>query len=328
VVVILTVTLNPAWDVTYPVGKLVPGTTHRVAQPHGRAGGKGINVSRVLHHMGRPSRATGVLLGDNGRAIASELAATGIDAAFIDAGDAASSRSTVTLLEADGQATVLNEPGPREGSFDWDHALNELGALISTCRVLVLSGSLPPAVPGDAYARLIHLAHRYGCTVILDADGEALVAALQARPDLVKPNVDELAAATGTTDIAEGIDILLKAGARSVVVSAGPDGMVGATPQGSWQAAPPLLQAVNPTGAGDAAVAGLAAGLLAGEALPELLRIATAWSAASVLEPVAGDISAALADEMRAAITCQPAAQSTHASSASFTPPTLKGASL
>jgi len=296
--VILTVTLNPAWDVTYPVAALVPGSTHRVARVTGQAGGKGINVARVLKRMGQPVLATGVLCGDTGRAIAADLEAAGVPAAFADGGDHSRTRTTVAVVEtgAAGQATVFNEPGP--DALDWPAILGQLRPLIARSALVVLSGSLPPALPTDAYATLIEAARADGVPTILDSDGVALTAALAARPDLVKPNRDELARATGTEDLRRGARALLDAGAAAVVVSDGPAGLLAVTPDEVVRARPPAVRAVNPTGAGDAAVAALATGLLERLPWPDALRRAVAWSAASVLEPVAGAISPAEAGRL------------------------------
>jgi 1-phosphofructokinase family hexose kinase len=298
--VILTVTLNPAWDVTYPVPALVPGSTHRVGRAAGQAGGKGVNVARVLAAMGQPVLATGVLCGDPGRAVAADLEAAAVPAAFADGGDHTRTRTTVTVVDAAAghEATVFNEPGPEPGALDWPRLLGHLRPLIAASALVVLSGSLPPALPADAYATLIEAARAAGVPTILDTDGVALTAALAARPDLVKPNRDELARATGTADLRGGARALLDAGAGSVVVSDGPAGLLAVAPGELVTARPPALDAVNPTGAGDAAVAALATGLVARLPWAPLLRRAVAWSAASVLEPVAGALSPAQADRL------------------------------
>jgi tagatose 6-phosphate kinase len=304
--VILTVTLNPAWDVTYPVDALVPGSTHRVGRVGGQAGGKGINVARVLTRMGQPVLATGVLGGDTGRAVAADLAAAGVPNAFAAGGDRARTRTTVTVVDAAaGQATVFNERGPEAGSLDWPALLAHLRPLIARSALVVLAGSLPPALPADAYAALIEAARAEGAATILDSDGPALTAALAAGPDLVKPNRDELARATGTSDLRAGAQALLDAGAGAVVVSDGPAGMLAVSRGQVARATPAALEPVNPTGAGDAAVAALATGLLARLPWPQLLRRAVAWSAASVLEPVAGAISPAEASRQAALVDVQ-----------------------
>jgi tagatose 6-phosphate kinase len=296
---ILTVTLNPAWDVTYPVDSLLPGSTHRVRRPAGRAGGKGINVARVLTQMGQPALATGVLLGDTGRAVRDDLARAGVPAEFVNGHGPGHTRTTVTVVDAaSGEATVFSEPGPDHGDLDWSRIRDQLLPLIARSALLVLSGSLPPALPVRAYAELIESARALGVPTILDSDGPALTAALPARPDIVKPNRDELFRATGVSNLRHGAQALLDAGARAAVISAGPEGMLAVSRAGTLVARPPALTVVNPTGAGDAAVAALAACLLADTPWPAMLRTAVAWSAASVLERVAGAISPHQADRL------------------------------
>jgi tagatose 6-phosphate kinase len=198
----------------------------------------------------------------------------------------------VTVVDsATGQATVFNEPGPERGALAWPELRGYLLPMIARSALVVLSGSLPPALPVDAYADLIQSARAGGVRTILDSDGAAMTAALPAGPDVVKPNRVELARATGTRDLRRGARALLDAGARAVVVSDGPSGMLAAVQGQLVRARPPVIETVNPTGAGDAAVAALAAGLLANLSWPQMLRLAVAWSAASVLEPVAGAIS-------------------------------------
>jgi len=172
--------------------------------------------------------------------------------------------------------------------------------------VVVLSGSLPGGVPRDAYRILVEHAHGAGVPAIVDADGAALIAALGAGPDLVKPNIAELHSATGQRDPVEGGCRLLEAGAARVVVSAGPEGLTGLDGGCAWRAVPPVLGATNPTGAGDAAVAALAVGLARQQAWPDLLHTAAVWSAAAVLEPRAGVLDADRIGHLNQAITVSP----------------------
>jgi tagatose 6-phosphate kinase len=292
--VILTVTLNPAWDITHTVERLVPGATHRVGTVTEQPGGKGVNVSRVLSQLGHPTLATGLAAGPTGRRLRAELAGAWVPEAFFSPGTGtADTRRTVTVVENDsGRATVLTEPGPAAGSVDWPALLEHLDSLLAGAAVVVLTGSLPPGVPPDAYRTLVRHAHARNVPAIVDADGPALVHALDSGPDLVKPNTDELGAATGHRDPVTGGRRLLRSGAGRVVVSDGPAGLTGLDAGAAWRAVPAPLRPVNPTGAGDAAVAALAVGLAAGHDWPDLLRTATAWSAAAVLEPRAGVVAA------------------------------------
>ncbi|SHG67859.1 1-phosphofructokinase family hexose kinase [Streptoalloteichus hindustanus] len=284
---ILTVTLNAALDTTYHVDRLVPNSSHRVKEMHGRAGGKGVNVARVLHTLGHPVVVTGFAGGATGAAVRADLARAGLADALVDL--AGESRRTVTVVcAAEGDATVFNEPGPHVAEEDWRRFLARFAALVPDAAVVVLSGSLPPGTPVGAYADLTRIAAEHGARTVVDAEGEPLRLAVAARPDVVKPNAAELRATTGEADPDAGAALLRAAGARAVVASLGAAGVLAVTDEGTWRATPPERVAGNPTGAGDACVAALAAGLRDGLAWPEVLRAAVALSAAAVLHPVAG----------------------------------------
>lgn len=293
---IVTVTLNAALDDTYEVPDARPGGVNRVAAVHRRPGGKGVNVARVLHGLGHAVVAAGLAGGAAGRQIEEGLDALGVPASFSPV--AAESRRTVTVVGP--EVTMFCEPGPAVTGPEWDAFLGHYEALVREAAVVVLSGSLPPGVPPDAYAEL---ARRAPGPVILDADGEALRLGLAGRPDVVKPNAEELARASGAGDTAAGIRTLRAAGAGAVVASLGPDGVVADTPDGVLRAALDRPVPGNPTGAGDALVAALAAGLAGGLPWPERLRRAVALAACAVRSPVAGEIDAAALPALLARVT-------------------------
>lgn len=293
---IVTVTLNPALDLTYTVDALVPHATHRVAAVAERPGGKGLNVARVLHALGEPVLATGLLGGATGRRAGELLAGLGVPAAFVPI--AGETRRTVAVADHD-DATGFWEPGPAVTAEEWQRFTGHLRDLLAEADVVTLSGSLPPGIPADAYATLTRLAHAAGARVVLDTSGEALRHGLAAGPDLAKPNAAELA---GLFPGARPADVLAR-GARAVVVSYGPEGLLALTGQGAWRAAPPERVGGNPTGAGDACVAALARGLRDGTAWPALLTDAVALSAAAVSAPVAGAVDIATYQRLRAAVT-------------------------
>lgn len=287
---IITVTPNAALDVTYDVDALTRHTSHRVRKVTERAGGKGLNVASVLATLGRDVLVTGCAGGATGAQIRADLEHRGISHSFVQA-DGEARRTLTVVSTSDGDATVFNEPGPVQSPESWQALHDHLAGLLARtgATVVVLSGSLPPGVPAGGYATLVGLCRGSGAAVILDADGEALRLGLAAGPDLVKPNRAELAAATGTDDVAAGVEALRAAGARDVVVSAGPDGLTWYAADGTAVRA--RLDAVldgNPTGAGDAVVAALAAGLADDRPHDLVVRDAVAWSAAAVLQPVAG----------------------------------------
>jgi tagatose 6-phosphate kinase len=293
--VILTVTPNVALDITYEVDELVPHESHRVTAVRQRAGGKGVNVASVLARMGHPVIATGLVGGAAGDDIRADLETRGVTAQFVDG--AGSSRRTVNVVSAvHGDATIFNEPGPELTGAGWQSLVAGLDSLMAevAASVVVLSGSLPRGLPDDAYAELVELGHTHGARVIVDADGAALRGALTSGPDLVTPNRAELARATGTGDVAAGVAALRDLGARDVLVSCGADGLLLMPELGSgWQARLPAPLSGNPTGAGDALVAALAAGLASDSTWRLMVQDAATWSAAAVLQPTAGEIDPA-----------------------------------
>ena len=290
--VIVTVTPNAALDITYEVDELVPHQSHRITAVRQRAGGKGVNVASVLAGMGRPVIATGLLGGTVGDEIRADLDSRGVAARFVD--HEGSSRRTVNVVStALGDATVFNEPGPEIAAHGWQALVDGVRDLVADVRpaVLVLAGSLPRGVPDDGYAELVDLGHQLGARVIVDADGAVLRGALVSGPDLVAPNLVELARTTGTSDLVEGAAALRDLGARDLAVSCGADGLVLVPEQGAgWWARLPAPLTGNPTGAGDALVAALAAGLAEGSSWPQVVPDAVAWSAAAVLQGVAGEV--------------------------------------
>lgn len=295
---IVTVTLNAALDVTYQVPALRLGHTHRPTATDMRAGGKGINVARVLHALGHETMVTGLVGGETGTAIRADVLVAGLREALFDM--AGPSRRTVTIV-SDGTATAVNEPGPRVSISDWADFVGGYHALAARASVVVLSGSLPPGLPDDAYAQLIRVTPT---PVILDTSGPPLLEGLAARGEvLVKPNVHELTEATGIDDPVVAARALLDRGAHAVVASLGSEGLIALSHEGSWRVRVPEELHGNPTGAGDACVAALAAG----QALewPDRLAEAVAVSAAAVPCPLAGDIDPDTYARLRPAITVE-----------------------
>ncbi|MGC5022029.1 1-phosphofructokinase family hexose kinase [Micromonospora sp. DT47] len=286
---ILCVTLNAALDVTYVVDEVRWHAGNRVTSTAEHAGGKGTNVARVLHSLGEDVVLTGLAGGGTGDRIRRDVVAAGITEQLVAV--AGESRRTLAVVDrAAGDATGFWEPGPRVHADEWETFLRRYRGMLPDAAAVVLSGSAPAGVPEDGYARLISAARDAGVLAVLDADGSALRLGVTAGPAVVKPNRAELSAATDHEDIWAGVRSLLAAGAGAVVVSAGADGLLASTPDRRWVARPPEPLTGNPTGAGDACVAALVRGLVAGNGWPERLADAVALSAAAVLRPVAGEV--------------------------------------
>lgn len=291
---IITVTPNSAVDLTYTLPDIRFGETNRVPGALARAGGKGLNVARVLHQDGRTVVAVATAGGLTGQALIEDLDRAGIRHRIINVeGD---TRRTITLVDSQrGQTTIFNERGPNHTSTEWLRLTAETTSALTGARCLVGSGSLPHDADDGFYAELVHLARDRGIPSIIDTSGPALLAAARAGASVVKPNREELAEATGIGHPVGGARVLLKLGAGLVLVSLGARGMIAVTNETAaipLHARLPRALTGNATGAGDAAVAAVAASLAAGTTDSEaLLRHATAWSAAAVLMPLGGEIS-------------------------------------
>lgn len=297
---IVTVTPNPALDVTYELPTpLAIGSEHRVSAVASRAGGKGVNVARALHSLSAPVAATGLCGGPGGAELRADLDATGIRHDFVDA--LPDVRRTVVVQDSDGVTTALWEPGypPADPRWAAKSLAEHVGRLVEGAQVLTVSGSLPPGVDRELPARLARDAMVAGVPCIVDVSGDALQAAITAGVAAVMPNADELAAVVGerpagaqaAAEMAQ--DLAGRYGGPAVIVTLGPDGIVAATRSNAWWAHLDDDVAGNPTGAGDAACASIARHLIGGlEQVdwPTAIADAVALSAAAVVRPVAGEI--------------------------------------
>ncbi|MEU5040259.1 1-phosphofructokinase family hexose kinase [Streptomyces griseorubiginosus] len=300
---ILTVTLNTALDITYRVRSLRPHTSHRVTEVVERPGGKGLNVARVLAALGHEVTVTGFTGGATGRTVQAQLTAVpGLVDALVPV-TGATRRTIAVVDERSGDTTQLNEPGPTVTAAEWSAFQEAYEDLVPSVSAVALCGSLPPGVPVGAYAALIRAAKAAGVPVLLDTSGEALRRGVAARPDIVKPNADELAELTGSHDPLRATQDARRRGARAVVASLGRSGLLAATPEGRWRATPPAPVHGNPTGAGDAAVAGLLSALVENLPWPDRLTRATALSAATVTARTAGDFDHATYEDLLARVT-------------------------
>ncbi|MBT2539328.1 1-phosphofructokinase family hexose kinase [Streptomyces sp. ISL-44] len=300
---ILTVTLNTALDVTYRVPRLLPHASHRVAAVSERPGGKGINVACVLAALGHEVTATGFTGGPVGAVVRDLLAQSpGVVNALVPC--AGTTRRTLAVVDvASGDTTQFNEPGPLISAAEWSGFLDRYEDLLAAgARAVALCGSLPPGVPVGAYAVLVRAARAAGVPVLLDTSGEALRRGVAARPEIIKPNAAELAELTGSREPLPATRDARRRGAHAVVTSLGPDGLLAATPEGTWRAAPPRTLTGNPTGAGDSAVAGLLSALTEGLDWPERLARAVALSAATVHAPTAGEFDPRTYEEVRGSV--------------------------
>ena len=293
---IITLTANPSVDRTVEVAALRPGTVIRARASRVDAGGKGVNVARALAAHGCKAKAVLPSGGAEGAQLEALLAASGLD--LLTVRIAGSIRANVTVVEADGTTTKLNEPGPVLSLDELDALAVTLSDAAGPADWVVLSGSLSPGAPAGWYAGLIRQLHGTGPRVAIDSSGPPLAEAIAARPDLVKPNREELAELTGRSidtiaDVVGAAVTLTGRGVHTVLTSLGPAGAVLVRRNAAWHATAAALEPRSTVGAGDALLAGY---LAAGADGPGALAEAVAWgSAAAALPgsrmPGPGDIS-------------------------------------
>lgn len=256
---IYTVTCNPALDLAVRLEGLQLGGLNRTAGATLVAGGKGVNVSRVLGELGERNIALGFVAGSNGGMLESALEQMGVETAFIRLPEGQTRINVKLYGESE---TELNAPGPEVSRQQTEGLLCELSRLKED-DLLCLCGSLPPGMGVDSYARMLTAAK--GARAIVDTSGEALLRALSSKPWLVKPNRDELAALVGRElptmeDVIAAAEWLRAKGAQNVLVSLGGDGaLLCAEDKRLYQPAPDG-EVVGTVGAGDSLVAGFAAG--------------------------------------------------------------------
>ncbi|MDE6661820.1 MAG: 1-phosphofructokinase [Lachnospiraceae bacterium] len=305
---ILTVTLNPAVDKTYTTGALIMGNVNRMRTAMSIAGGKGINVTKVLRQYGYPVCATGFLGGYAGNFIEDFLKKEEVDCRFIRV--EGETRSNMNILADNGYVTEILEPGPKVDEERQQHFLKQYEALLDECELVVLSGSVATGLPDDIYAVLIEKARNKGIRTILDTSGDALRKGIAAKPYMVKPNQKELEYIIGhrlvkRDDVKAAALAIHAEGIAHVVVSMGKKGLLAVSGGKVFFASAGKVKALNTVGCGDSVVASYAMSVLNGERNEEAVRIAAAISAANATTLVSADIPKDTAEELLEHITVE-----------------------
>jgi len=286
---ILVVNLNLTVDRIMEVDILVPGVVHRATRTDLQAGGKGVNVIRTLKTLGLSCRLLGIVAGRTGDYIDSRLEQEGIDRILVTAkGD---SRTSVILLETNpahpgNSQTVINENGPVIDETSVEETISLFAQCVIQCDLVVLTGSVPPGFHSDIYKRLIELANQARKQTILDAAGEPLRLGISAGPTIVKPNQYEagILCDCSISSGEQGLSVaqkMLGMGVEIAATTLGKDGMVVARKNEAYRITPPIIEAKNAVGSGDAAAAGFAAGCLRGLSLADTAKLAVACGTAS-----------------------------------------------
>lgn len=258
---IITVTMNPAIDKTITIPAFVHGGLNRIQTMESDIGGKGINVSRTIKVLGGLSKAIGFAGGNGGERIRTSLKQIGIQTDFIPVNG--ETRCNTKIVEADGVVTELNEPGAEVTPMQIEALLRIVNAYVAEGALFVLSGSVPKGVPVDIYARITENVHMKGGKVLLDADGELFRKALDAKPDIIKPNRMELESLYGVQDASlEELrsmgEKFIEQGISKVAISLGSEGAIFLEKEKALYGKGLQVKANSTVGAGDAIVATLA----------------------------------------------------------------------
>jgi len=294
---ILTVTLNAAIDRTVAVPNFRLGRRHRAVESRTVAGGKGINVARALTLLGRPVIATGFVGGPTGTRVLEELREESVLTDFTRI--AAETRINLAVIDpTSGQQTEINERGPAVSPEEVKRLFERIAYLAAGAKICVLAGSLPPGAGEDLYARLVEDLKRRGVEVVLDSEGEAMLAGVRAGPAMVTPNEREAEELVGQefadrADLAHGLEELLRLGAAEAAITR-PDGCVAAVGEGSERRLLEVhtepLDPVSTVGSGDAFLAGYVAARYEGRGPEECLAYGVACGAESTQHFGAGTV--------------------------------------
>lgn len=283
---IITVTPNPSVDRAFDLDRLEVGEVNRALRTHLDAGGKGINVSRGLNQNGVATVAVFPVGGPDGPLLVSELEAVGVPAHPVPVAGAI--RSNITLVDAAGDTTKINAPGPVLDDAEQDAILAAVSEHLEGARYVVAAGSLPTGVSPDFVIRLGRLAAEHGVAFAVDTSGPPLEAALRAGGcAIAKPNDLELAELVGRElltvgEVRDAAREIISWGNDAVLVSLGAHGALLVTAAGCWWAGGDPIVPVSTVGAGDSTLAGY---LSVDGAEPERLRTAVAWGRAAVQLP-------------------------------------------
>ncbi len=299
---ILTVTLNASMDKKYVIDKIEYDEVNRIKEVENSAGGKGLNVSRVLKITGSNVIATGFVGGHIGDYIIDSLNKYEIKNDFVKVKD--ESRCCINLINlSDMSQTEYLEPGFILDEDDINRFIEKYNSLLDLSDIVILSGSAPKGAPKDIYKTLVEIANNKNKKTILDVSGEYLKYGILAKPYAIKPNKKELEdlvqkKINNFDDLKEIANTIILKGIDVCLVSCGAEGIYAFTKEETYFKKAPKINLKNATGSGDSSVAGFASGLEQNLSIDESLKLAVAYGSANAMEDKTGFVSPEVIEEL------------------------------
>jgi len=288
---IATVTLNPSIDRRYNIAELKLNSVQRTGDYQATAGGKGINVTKVIHLLEEEVTAFGFLGGHSGNFMKEKISELKIKGSFTEI--EGTTRSCLNIIDAEQNSIEVLENGPEISEAEKEKFLEEYKANLKNVEIITMSGSLPAGIESGFYQKLIEIAKAEAKTVILDSSGRSFVAGLKAGPDIIKPNQSEVEAIVDfplrtEKDFLKAGSILQQKGAEAIALSRGKAGMFYLDQNKAYKVEVPKIEVLNATGSGDSVVAGLAVAVRRKMSLEEMLKFANACGMANAVEKTTG----------------------------------------
>jgi tagatose 6-phosphate kinase len=292
---IATITLNPAIDIRYRMLDFQSNKVNRVLTVDRSAGGKGLNVSRVLESLGCNVICMGFLGGKNGEWITEKLGELSIENSFIQIQEETRLCIAISKIQSHEQTEIL-EPGPTINKLEIGRFLQKYEEVLDKAQYVVASGSIPKGLQTDFYKTLSVRANKKGKSFLLDTSGEALIEGVKGNPFLIKPNKFELCQLLklknpSISRMVSGMKGVCDQGVKHVLLSLDKEGAILVTKNRVLHAKIPSIQAVNTVGSGDSMVAGYTYAICNQFRIEDSLKWACASGMANAIEEQTGHIN-------------------------------------
>lgn len=300
---ILTVTMNPSVDISYPLEKFNLNTVNRASDVIKTPGGKGLNVTRVLKQLDNEVIATGLIGGALGMDIQKKLTEMDIESKFFEI--SGETRNCIAVLH-DGKQTEILENGPEITQSESKEFLEYFEELVKEVDIISISGSLPSGLSDGYYSKMIKICNKYDKPVVLDCSGKSLLEVLKGeyKPKAIKPNTEELSQLIGK-DVSKNIEELRETlknkmfyGIEWIIVSLGADGVFAKHKDKFYKVNIPEIQVVNPVGSGDSTVAGITSAIYENANDENLLKKANTLGMLNAMEKLTGFVNLENYDEL------------------------------